>query len=88
VIDATIDHVGGFVQSKEVADTYSSAEPVEALNKRIDFCLNIHNEAVRAMRFPPNASKPDYQTDEARRERAKQEQEIANSLAKDDSDDF
>ncbi len=52
------------MQSKEIVDTYASAEPVEALHKRIDFCMNIHNEAVRAMRFTPNASKPDYQTDE------------------------
>jgi len=86
VIDATINHEARYLQSNENIDIYSSSEPTDAFNKRIVFCLNTHNEAVRAMRFPPDASKPDYSTDEARRERQKQEQEIANTLAKEEED--
>jgi 26S proteasome regulatory subunit N3 len=88
VIDAVIDHAGGFVQSKQQTDTYATAEPLDGLHKRIEFCLSIHNEAVRAMRYAPGAGKPDYQSEEARRERQKAEAEIANSLESDDIDDF
>ncbi|KAH3759586.1 26S proteasome non-ATPase regulatory subunit 3 [Pelomyxa schiedti] len=58
VIDATIDHEGGFIQSKENLDIYSTQEPRNAFHQRITFCLNIHNEAVKAMRFAPDAHKP------------------------------
>lgn len=86
VIDATIDHAGGFVQSREQGDTYATSEPLEAFHKRIEFCLNVHNEAVRAMRFHPSSNKSDAADEEARRERQKAEAEIANSLK--DEDDF
>lgn len=58
VIDATIDHEGAFIQSKEITDVYSSQEPLEAFHARINFCLKMHNEAVKAMRYPPEAPKP------------------------------
>jgi len=83
VISATIDHEGKFVQSKEVTDIYSSQEPMQAFHRRITFCLNIHNEAVKAMRFPPDAHKPNADTIKERRER---EQEIAKNLAEEDEE--
>ena len=52
VIDAVIDHKGGFVRSNETMDVYSTTEPTEAYHGRIQFCQNIYNESVRAMRFP------------------------------------
>eukprot|EP01087_Luapelamoeba_hula_P014637 TRINITY_DN432_c0_g1_i1.p1 TRINITY_DN432_c0_g1~~TRINITY_DN432_c0_g1_i1.p1 ORF type:complete len:529 (-),score=86.24 TRINITY_DN432_c0_g1_i1:209-1762(-) len=58
VIDATIDHEGGFIQSKENVDVYSTQEPLEFYHARINFCLKMHNEAVKAMRYPPEAPKP------------------------------
>lgn len=83
VISATIDHEGKFVQSKEVSDIYSSQEPMQTFHNRITFCLNIHNEAVKAMRFPPDAHKPNADTIKERRER---EQEIAKNLAEEEED--
>lgn len=47
VIDATIDHEQGFIQSKENLDVYATQEPRAALHRRITFCLNIHNDAVK-----------------------------------------
>jgi len=87
VIEATIDHEGGFIQSKENIDVYSTQEPQEAFHKRVSFCLNIHNEAVKAMRYPPDAHKPTKDTEEARKERLKQEQELAKNLAEEEEDD-
>eukprot|EP01102_Stenamoeba_stenopodia_P017700 TRINITY_DN6383_c0_g2_i1.p1 TRINITY_DN6383_c0_g2~~TRINITY_DN6383_c0_g2_i1.p1 ORF type:complete len:502 (-),score=125.91 TRINITY_DN6383_c0_g2_i1:1558-3063(-) len=87
VIDATINHEGGYIQSRETTDIYTTHEPQEAFHKRISFCLNIRNEAVKALRFPPDAHKPNKESEEARKERLKQEQEIAKNLAEEDDDD-
>ncbi|CAN7034940.1 unnamed protein product, partial [Brassica rapa subsp. trilocularis] len=65
-IDATIDHTNGYMVSKETGDIYSTNEPQTAFNSRIAFCLNMHNEAVRALRFPPNTHK-EKESDEKRR---------------------
>mmetsp|Transcript_41552 Transcript_41552/g.97248 ORF Transcript_41552/g.97248 Transcript_41552/m.97248 type:complete len:265 (-) Transcript_41552:51-845(-) len=57
VIDATIDHKERFLKSHELVDVYATTEPQEAFHRRITYCLNTHNEAVRAMRYPPDAAK-------------------------------
>jgi len=85
VISATIDHTGGYIQSKENMDIYSTQEPQSAYHRRITFCLNAHNEAVKAMRYPPDAHKSNQI--ESAKERREREQEIANNLA-DEEDDF
>lgn len=51
VIDATIDHENGYLKSRESRDVYSTQEPLEAFHKRINFCLNIHNDAVMVCYF-------------------------------------
>ncbi|OIT29194.1 putative 26s proteasome non-atpase regulatory subunit 3 [Nicotiana attenuata] len=53
-IDATLDHANRWLVSKATGDVYSTNEPQIAFNSRIAFCLNMHNEAVRALRFPQN----------------------------------
>jgi 26S proteasome regulatory subunit N3 len=47
VIEATIDHERGYVQSKETSDVYGTLEPQQAFHQRISFCLDIHNQSVR-----------------------------------------
>nr|XP_043612727.1 probable 26S proteasome non-ATPase regulatory subunit 3 [Erigeron canadensis] len=86
-IDATLDHANGWMVSKETGDIYSTNEPQMAFNSRIAFCLNMHNEAVRALRFPPNSHK-EKESAEKRRERQQQEQELAKHIAEEDDDDF
>ncbi|XP_022959338.1 probable 26S proteasome non-ATPase regulatory subunit 3 isoform X2 [Cucurbita moschata] len=86
-IDATVDHANGWMVSKETGDIYSTNEPQMAFNSRIAFCLNMHNEAVRALRFPPNSHK-EKESAEKRRERQQQEQELAKHIAEEDDDDF
>lgn len=51
VIDATIDHENGFLKSGESRDVYSTQEPLEAFHRRVNFCLNIHNDAVMVRLF-------------------------------------
>ena len=57
VIDATIDHEGRYVQSHDLIDVYATIEPCEAFHRRIAYCLTTHNDAVRAMRYTPDAYK-------------------------------
>jgi 26S proteasome regulatory subunit N3 len=57
VIEAVLNHEKGFLQSKEIADIYSTQEPQAAYHKRIKFCLDVHNEAVKAMRYPEDPYK-------------------------------
>ncbi|XP_055814712.1 probable 26S proteasome non-ATPase regulatory subunit 3 [Solanum dulcamara] len=52
IIDATLDHANGWLVSKATGDVYSTYEPQIAFDSRIVFCLNMHNEALRALRFP------------------------------------
>lgn len=52
VIEATINHEGQFVQSNPRTNLYSSAEPQKSLHKRVAFCLQLHNDAIKAMAYP------------------------------------
>ena len=47
VIEATIDHEKGYVQSKETSNVYMTREPMAAFHQRITFCLDIHNNSVK-----------------------------------------
>ena len=64
VIEAWLDHEGKFMQSKESIDVYSTKEPQLAFHQRITFCLQIHNQSVKAMRFPPKAYNKDLESAE------------------------
>jgi 26S proteasome regulatory subunit N3 len=57
VIDARIDHENGWLITGDIVDLYTSEEPQKAFHKRIAFCLDVHNEAVKSMRYPPDAYK-------------------------------
>ncbi|KAG1138271.1 hypothetical protein G6F37_010616 [Rhizopus arrhizus] len=84
VIDASLDHTKGFMKSKEIVDIYSTNEPQNAYHQRINFCLNLHNEAVKAMRFPMDAHRKELASAEEARER---ERELAQEIAEGDLDD-
>ncbi|CAA0807728.1 26S proteasome non-ATPase regulatory subunit 3 homolog A [Striga hermonthica] len=86
-IEASLDRANGCMVSKETGDIYSTNEPQSAFNSRIAFCLNMHNEAVRDLRFPPNTDK-EKESAEKRRERQQQEQELAKVIAEEDDDEF
>lgn len=83
VIDAKINHEQGWVESKEGPDVYSTSEPQVVLNERIAFCIDVHNNAVQGMRYPPKNYNRN-ETVEQRLEREREEKEIANSLAEED----
>ena len=93
VIDATVDHEKHWMKSKENVDVYVTAEPLDSFTERVRYCLKMHNEAVKAMRYNPEISsgsskkKHDEDDEDEREERKKQEQEIADKLSEVDEDD-
>ncbi|KAJ3201251.1 26S proteasome non-ATPase regulatory subunit [Entophlyctis luteolus] len=88
VIDAVIDHEQGFMKSKENPDIYSTSEPENAFHNRITFCLNIHNDSVKALRFPQTQRKENNLTDAIREEERLIAGEIAEANLDDDEDDM
>ena len=54
VIEATIDHENKLLKSKVLEDVYTTNDPQILLKKRIDFCIGLRNDVVRAMQFPQN----------------------------------
>nr|CAG4651706.1 EOG090X03QW [Triops cancriformis] len=88
VIEASIDHEGGFMKSKESTDVYNGREPQIAFHQRISFCLDIHNQSVKAMRFPPKSYNKDLESAEERREREQQDLEYAKEMAEEEDDGF
>jgi len=57
VIEAVINREEHYLFSKENTDIYSTQDPLNAFHKRIQFCMEIHDEAVKALQYPPNAGK-------------------------------
>lgn len=52
VIEATINHEQGYMKSKELLDVYSTKLPQDEFDQRIKFCLSLHNDSVKSMRYP------------------------------------
>ena len=88
VIEASLDPEKGFMRSKESTDIYSTREPQLAFHQRITFCLDLHNQSVKAMRYPPKSYGKDLESAEERIEREQQEVELAKEMAEDDDDGF
>lgn len=88
VIEATLDPEGGYMRSKESMDIYCTKEPQMAFHQRISFCLDLHNQSVKAMRYPPKAYGKELESAEERREREQQDLELAKEMAEEDDDGF
>lgn len=86
MIEAQLDHENGCMRSRENNDIYCTREPQLAFHQRIEFCLELHNNSVKAMRFPPKSYNQDLESAEDRREREAQDLELAKEMAEDDED--
>ncbi|ROT35803.1 26S proteasome non-ATPase regulatory subunit 3 [Sodiomyces alkalinus F11] len=84
VIEATLDRERGFMKSKEVGDVYATREPGEAFHERIRACLALHDESVKAMRFPMNQHRLELKNAQEARER---EREMAKEIQEGDLDE-
>ncbi|KAF2007796.1 hypothetical protein P154DRAFT_479040 [Amniculicola lignicola CBS 123094] len=84
VIEASIDHEKGFMQTKQAGDVYATREPGEQFHERIRACLALHDECVRAMRYPLNQHRLELKSAQEARER---ERELAKEIQEGDLDD-
>ncbi|RDW86136.1 proteasome regulatory particle lid subunit RPN3 [Aspergillus mulundensis] len=84
VIEASLDHERGFMKSKEVGDIYATREPGEVFHERIRACLSLHDESIKAMRFPMNQHRLELKSAQEARER---ERELAKEIQEGDIDD-
>ncbi|KAL1843579.1 hypothetical protein VTJ49DRAFT_862 [Mycothermus thermophilus] len=84
VIEATLDREKGFMKSKEVGDVYATREPGEAFHDRIRACLALHDESVKAMRFPMNQHRLELKNAQEARER---EREMAKEIQEGELDE-
>jgi len=85
IIDATMNHSGSFLKSNETIDIYGTNEPEKAFDVRVNFCLQIHNDAVQAMRYPPDSWKQKAAEDNKAKDVS--EETLADLLAEDPDDD-
>ncbi|KAK3070700.1 hypothetical protein LTS18_015035 [Coniosporium uncinatum] len=84
VIEATIDHERGYMQTKQAGDVYATREPAEAFHERIKACLSLHDECVKAMRYPMNQHRLELKNAQEARER---ERELAKEIQEGDIDE-
>ena len=88
VIDAALDHDQGFLRSRETGNSYGTSQPEQAFNARIEFCLEVRNDAIKGMRYPPNEYKEKL---DKVKEDAKSREEDMNDMkengVEDDSED-
>jgi 26S proteasome regulatory subunit N3 len=84
VIEATINHEKGYMQTKQAGDIYATREPAEAFHERIKACLALHDECVKAMRFPMNQHRLELKNAQEARER---ERELAKEIQDGEIDD-
>jgi 26S proteasome regulatory subunit N3 len=89
IIDAVLHHDTGYLESRVMPNIYSGKEPQENFKRRIDFCLTVHDESQRAMRFPPpGGAAADLEGAEERREREREEAELLGELDEKGDDYF
>lgn len=83
-IAAKIDHGAGIMIASVEKDIYSTDEPQAAFHARIAFCMDVHNEAQKAMRYEVQSQRREWE--EANQARERQETELAAALEDDEAD--
>ena len=80
-----MDHERGYLTSNDVVDVYSTEEPQKAFHRRIAFCLDVHNEAIKSMRYPPDAYKKELKAS-VNREDEKSIEELIRDMGHDEDE--
>ncbi|KAF8183139.1 PCI domain-containing protein [Pholiota molesta] len=83
VIEGRIVHENGWMECGTQKSGYGP-EVSEVFGRRIAFCLDLHNQSVKAMRYPLNAHRKELAAAEGARER---EKELAKEIQDGDLDD-
>ena len=84
VIDARVDHENAIMISNEAVDLYATNEPQAQLVQRFDFCLLLHNDSVKAMRYSLDHHRAELDSASAAHAR---ERELVKEIAEGDLGD-
>ena len=84
---ATVDRSDACVVATADPVGYEGPGPRDAFYARTAFCLELHNEAVRALRYEAGAGERAGETAEQARERARAEEEVARAIAEGEEDE-
>jgi 26S proteasome regulatory subunit N3 len=88
ILDATINHEEGYIQSKVTLDVYSTEEPTKVFHSGINFCIKIRNSSIKAMRFPPSTkTKEELEKEEVERKKKEEEYGIEEPEFDDEMDE-
>ncbi|KAJ8585998.1 PCI-domain-containing protein [Rhizopogon salebrosus TDB-379] len=83
VIEGRIVHEKGWMECGGQKNGYGP-EAIEVFGRRIGYCLDLHNQSVKAMRYPLNAHRKELAAAQDARER---EKELAKEIQEGDMDD-
>ncbi|OAX39807.1 PCI-domain-containing protein [Rhizopogon vinicolor AM-OR11-026] len=83
VIEGRIVHEKGWMECGGQKNAYGP-EAIEVFGRRIGYCLDLHNQSVKAMRYPLNAHRKELAAAQDARER---EKELAKEIQEGDMDD-
>ena len=87
-VDASLDNERQLLVGAAATDAYATREPQAAFHARIAFCLDAHNEAVRAMRYPPVAREAKRGGHSAKDVLALEEELATHIMEDDEMDEF
>ena len=87
VMDAAVDAESGVVTTNDVPDVYATYAPLDELGTRIAFCLKIHDDAVRAMRYPDDGKKKNPGASAADDEDEISDMDLVEELLEEDDDE-
>jgi 26S proteasome regulatory subunit N3 len=85
-LEATIEH-GQYMQSRATTNTYATSEPYAQFHKRVEFCIQIRNDAVKAMRFPDTQEVSDVLKDNEEKKATDAAADVDESAALDELDE-
>ncbi|CAO1612779.1 unnamed protein product [Sympodiomycopsis kandeliae] len=85
---AKVDHEKGWMISEERKNVYSTEEPRKMFETRIEWCLGLRNESVKAMRYSLNSSRSEEmeKAEKARERQRKTAKQIADGEISDDEE--
>merc|ERR550517_1019403 len=82
VIDAVIHHNTQTMRSTETMSIYSTVNPQHELDKRIEYCLQLHQNCVRAFRYKEEEEEKEDEKKEEKEEDGKDIEEIVEEVLK------
>lgn len=85
VIESSINHEKGYMQSKELLDVYSTKLPSGQFDQRTRFCLALHGDTLKSMRYPSDNK---LDSNKGVTESKEDQMDLLRAIEEGDLDDF